>query len=502
MFKRILKTLGALTAGHGIQTITQLLLPPAFIAAYGLKGYGEWLVLSAAVGYLSTLDFGLQTYVLNELTALYHRNEMDEFHRVQSVGLRLMLMFVGAGVVLAACVFLLPIATVLKVSASPTTVHWTVFCLALQVLMSIPLGQILGVYRTFGQAHRGVMWGNLCRILLLAITTGLAFLRAPFYQIALAQFLTISIFSVMVTFVLYCSNREVCPRLDYWDSTLARHILKPSAFFGLFVLNNFLVYQAPILMLQRFLGSEVVVGFSVARTLFSFVRQGAALVQQGLAPEVTRLSGVGDKERLVRLYVLFEGVLLATILILNAGVLIASPVLLRFWLKRPELFNLSLFVPVMLISIVSSIKEYKIYFQYATNRHARTGFGTFASYLVMILLSFPAMLWFGVAGFLTIWLVVEVLQLGLVHSYNAQLLDGHHSISLQPAFRLGLALFAMLVLPCSARSFMQSQHYLLQGVAAISAMAILAGVSYFLFNLRDVIRESKDQLLRLRLGRI
>src|SRR5215831_583312 len=100
MFKRILKTLGALAAGHGIQTVTQLLIPPAFIAVYGVKGYGEWLALSAAVGYLGTLDFGLQTYVLNELTALYHRKEMRQFHRVQSVGLWLMLLFVGAGTIL------------------------------------------------------------------------------------------------------------------------------------------------------------------------------------------------------------------------------------------------------------------------------------------------------------------------------------------------------------------------------------------------------------------
>src|SRR5215510_16354777 len=110
MFKRILKTLSALAAGHGIQTLTQLLVPPAFIAAYGVKGYGEWLVLSAAVGYLGSLDFGLQTYVLNELTALYHRNEMEQFRRVQSVSLWLTLFFFLAGIVLVTGAFFLPLA--------------------------------------------------------------------------------------------------------------------------------------------------------------------------------------------------------------------------------------------------------------------------------------------------------------------------------------------------------------------------------------------------------
>src|SRR5215831_2965521 len=100
MLKRILKTLAALGAGHGVQTLTQALLPPVFISSFGVQGYGEWLALSAAVGYLGTLDFGLQTYVLNRLTALYHQKEMRQFHRVQSVGLWLMLLFVGAGTIL------------------------------------------------------------------------------------------------------------------------------------------------------------------------------------------------------------------------------------------------------------------------------------------------------------------------------------------------------------------------------------------------------------------
>jgi len=115
MLRRIVKTLAALGAGHGVQTLSQLLLAPAFIAAYGIEGYGEWLALSAAVGYLGTLDFGLQTYVLNRLTALYHRGEFEEFHRVQSVGLWLMLGFVSVGLLLALLAFVVPVSQWLRI---------------------------------------------------------------------------------------------------------------------------------------------------------------------------------------------------------------------------------------------------------------------------------------------------------------------------------------------------------------------------------------------------
>jgi O-antigen/teichoic acid export membrane protein len=500
MFKRFLKTLAALAAGHGVQTFTQLLVPPVFIAAYGIRGYGEWLALSAAVGYLGTLDFGLQTYVLNELTGLYHRQQMGQFHRVQSVGLRLMLGFVGLGVLLAGSAFVLPVASILRIGGSVAEVAWTLFWLALQIVASIPLGQILGIYRTFGLAHHGVMWGNSYRTALLAVTLGLAFLRAPFWMIAFCQFLTAGLLIGLVLIWLKRSHPEICPRLDYWDEKLAGQILKPSAFFGLFMVNNFLVYQAPVLMLQRFLGSEAVVVFSVARTLFSFVRQGAGLVQQAIAPEVTRLNGLGDKERLVRLYLLFEAVVLATVLIINAGLLVSGPVLLRVWLKKPQLYDLNVFIPVMLVSILLSVKDYKIYFQYATNNHAKTGVVTFLSYILMIIASFAAIKCFGLAGFLTTWLAVELMQVGFIHFYNTQLFTGRREISLQPALKLGLALAALVVLVMSARSLLQSQHYFLQGVAAVALMAVLAGSSYFLFDLRPLVREGMGQLMKFRFG--
>lgn len=500
MFKRILKTLGALIAGHGIQTLSQLLVPPAFIVAYGVQGYGEWLAVSAAVGYLSTLDFGLQTYVLNELTLLYNRNEMEQFHKVQSVGLWLMLLFVGAGLILAASAFVFPLADMLRISDPQLGLASIVFCLALQVLVTIPLGQIMGIYRTFGQAHRGVMWGNLYRILLLVVTIGLAALRAPFWLIAAAQVLCVLVILASVVIFLRWSKPEVCPRLDYWDSRLARKILKPSAFFGLFMVNNFLLYQAPVLMLQRFVGAQAVVVFSVARTLFSFVRQGTALVQQGIAPELTRLNGQGERTKLVRIYLLFEGVVLATVLIVNTGLLLAGPLLLQFWLKRPDLFDLTVFVPLMLVSVILSVKEYKVHFQCATNQHIRTGLVTFASYATMVVVSFFVIRRFGVLGFMTVWPAAELIQLGLVHSHNAQFFGGDQKITLRPAMRLAATLLGIVLLIIPARSLLQSHDYFLQGAAALCAMALLAGISYFLFDLRDVLREGKGQFLKIRFG--
>ena len=71
--RRIAKTGSALMSSQGISLIAQLLLPPIFLRNYGIAAYGEWLTLTAAVVYLSTLNFGLPTFANNQV-AIFHNS--------------------------------------------------------------------------------------------------------------------------------------------------------------------------------------------------------------------------------------------------------------------------------------------------------------------------------------------------------------------------------------------------------------------------------------------
>jgi len=496
MFKRFCKTLMALLASHGIQTLTQLLLPPALIAAYGVRGYGVWLVLAATVGYLTTLDFGLQTYVVNELTMLYHRADWEQFHRVQSVGLRLMLGLVGCGAVLSTAVFVLPVASSLNTGLEQSNVAWTLFWLALQILLGVALGQILGIYRATGHAHVGVMWFNLQRILLLAVTLSLAWIRSPFWEIAFGQALTFALVLLLVLVTLKRSSPKVFPRLDYWDRSLAWSMLKPSAFFGLFIVNQFLVFQAPILLLNRFLGAELVVVFTVARTLFSFVRQAVTLVQHAIAPEITRLNGIGDAEKLARVYLTCESAVLATALVVNVGLLLIAQAVLSFWLHRPGLFEPTVFLSVMVSSVFLGVKDFKVSFQYSTNNHVRSAMMTFACYAAMVCVSIPVIHRFGLTGFLVVWPIAELVQIAFAQIYNRQFSTSQWRITAQPAIRLTIVLLILVPIIASAHGFMQSPDLVWHGVVAGCAMLVLAVLSYFLFGLRQLT----GLFGRLRLG--
>src|SRR5665213_3120793 len=106
---RILKILAALMTSNLVSLVTKLLLPPIFLYRYGTTLYGEWIALSGAVAYLSTLNFGIQTYVTQDLTVRYQHHELGAYHLQQSTSLRVLLSILGSAALVCLVVFALPV---------------------------------------------------------------------------------------------------------------------------------------------------------------------------------------------------------------------------------------------------------------------------------------------------------------------------------------------------------------------------------------------------------
>src|SRR6185437_16282427 len=106
---RISKLFAAQIVTQVISLLTQLLLPPIFLHSYGVGLYGEWLALSAAIGYLSTFNYGIQTYTYMQMTIHYNRGEVEECVHLQSGGLFILLMLFVSLAVLLCGIFLVPL---------------------------------------------------------------------------------------------------------------------------------------------------------------------------------------------------------------------------------------------------------------------------------------------------------------------------------------------------------------------------------------------------------
>jgi len=213
---------------------------------------------------------------------------------------------------------------------------------------------------------------------------------------------------VLVT--LFRTGRDIFPTLRYWDSPTAGTILHGSGYFALIMSSNFLVYQVPLLILERTVGPAAVAIFATTRTIFSMTRNVMNAFTQAIGPEVTALYARQDWPRLSRLYDYSERAVFALIPIANIGTLFLCPLLAAVWLRTPDMFVPDVYILCAAVSIVMSAKEHKFQFQFSTNTHRELARFMFGTYLALVAAWFVLVPRFGITGLLWAWFVVELLQ--------------------------------------------------------------------------------------------
>jgi len=496
-FQRILKNLGALFGGKLISIIQQIVIPPVFIYRYTTAGFGEWIALSSSVAILGTLNFGVNTYMNQDLAVRFQRGETQGYHTRQSTALRLLLGMVVTVGVLFLSFFFIPFDTLLKLHISRSAAQWTLYLLAMQVLFMILFGYLSGIFMGVALAHRGANWNNAQA---LASSLGLlagVMLHAPFPVLAAIQLSTLLLCSLGVLADLRRTAPEVFPSIRFFDRTVVKDILHGSGYFGLIEMSTFLTYSAPLLLLQRFVGPVAVAGFGLMRIIFSMCRQVLAMFTQSMGPEITNLFGRRDWPALTRLYDYSERLIFFLITLVNLTVLMLSPVLITLWVHKKavagapvhhisDLFAIYPYVLSSAISIVISLKEHKFQFQFSTNTHIELAKIMFFSYLAMDAVSFGTIQYFGVTGFLWTWLAIETLQTVRLVKLNEKLFAHIEQIDTVYITRLAAICIVGLFLAYAALTRTSTLSLVMQSAIATIAALIIATIAWYLFRVKDV----------------
>ena len=490
MLHRILKMLGALFTGMGLIVVTQLLLPPAFLHFYGVNRYGEWLVLSGALSYVSSLNIGITTYASNELTMLHKRGEMVKYRELQGSTLVLSFGMVGCGALLLALVFVIPIAKLLHLSTmSQPEVALTSFFLGLQTMVSLIAGYYNSLFMVIEEAHRGLTWGNARFFAATVAAVGLAAFRVQFSTLAIGQFLAVLLITLFSVYDLKRRMKDLPLGLQGANWKTAKSTLAPSGMFGMIYGQQFLIFQAPLIMLQWIVGPSVVVVFSTSRTILSTARQALAKVTNAIAPEITLSYAHQNMKRLLNIFHYSEKVVFAGIPVANLGAFLFAPVLLQIWLHRPTLFDTYTYGLMALISGAMSMREHKQFFQFSTNMHKRLSIIVFFGNLLMIALSIPFTIKLGLNGFLYMWLLSELAQMVLIYFENKKLFNDDPSISMVPVLKLAAVMAISLPICAVMLTFARHRSLTVVAVVAVAGIVGLTIESYFVFGLKDVMAQ-------------
>ena len=495
--RRIGKQFAANNAGQLIMVITQLMMPPAFLHAYGVSLYGQWLALTAALSYLGTLNFGLQTYTNMQMTIHYSRGELRECLEVQSAGLRILISVALGFCVLLLVIFLVPLDALLRLTIPQVQAQWTLYIMGCQIMANMFMSFLVGKYMVVGSAHRGTNFQSVQYLCMMLAATGMALLHASFPIVAATQIVVTVICILLLILDLHRVAPAIRPTLRYWKPGSLGAVLKPSGQYALLYSSNVLAYQLPTVLMQRIVGPSAVVMYSVTRTIYSMSRRLLNLVTNSLGPEITITYGQRDWRKLHRLYELSERIILLLTIPITFGSMLATPLLLQVWLHKGNLYDPVVCLMLGITVSVLGLKEHKFQFQFSSNQVREISYATIIVYTAMILLSIPMTLRFGLMGFLITWCVAEIVQLFYLLHLNSKLFVAEKPVNRMPVYQLfgllALGTIAFFWLLLHIREF----SYPIQGLIAVGATLITGALSYKMFEVDEV----RDVLWRRIAGR-
>jgi O-antigen/teichoic acid export membrane protein len=347
-------------------------------------------------------------------------------------------------------------------------------------------GFCVGKYMVVGSAHRGMHWENATQFIAVLTTAGLAIQHVPFFWIAGAQVSLSLCQTLLMTFDLHFVAPDIRPTVRYWKPGSLKAILKPSGHYALLYSSNVLAYQVPILIMQRLLGPTTVVVYSVTRTIFSMSRRLLTIVTNSIGPEVTILYGQRNWGMLYRLYDLSERVVLALTVPITFGSMLATPLLLHFWLHKSGLYDPAVCLLLGLTVTILGIKEHKYQFQFSSNQVREISYLTIAGYSVMTVVSIPAIYFLRLPGFAAVWGITELVLLYLLLRLNARLFAGEMTLDRTPVHRLFAAMAIGSLAVAWPLFHMQNYSYPKQAFIAVGGAVVALLVSYRLFKVEPV----------------
>jgi O-antigen/teichoic acid export membrane protein len=436
---------------------------------------------------LGTLNYGIQTYANNEMTILYNRGDVDAAKTIQASAFRLLLLLFLVFATAGLCVFVIPIAPLLKLKHEiPHVAALTLYLLILQIAFNMLFSLLANSYMVVGKLHRGNYFQSAQRLFMVLALALAIYLRASFPILAGIQLGSLSLFFLILLVDVRRTDPVLFPSLRYGNWIQMVAILKPSTHFGLIAMAGFLTWQGPVILIQRVLGPAAVGVFALVRVVFQMSRQILSIASSTIGQDITLLVGKNDWKQLRRLYDLSERIVFFLIPIVSIGSLLLCPFFFTIWLHKRALYNPMLCILMAIVSAVLGVKEHKTQFQSSSNRHEDLSIFILCGYVVMLCISVLTMKFYGLAGFIVTWLVWEILQTRFVVGLNERLFPKEQRITTAPLLRLSIFMtiaFALAAYP----AYREANWPLTWTVAcACGLTGVFAVAAYSVFGVDEI----------------
>jgi len=295
--KRLLHGFGANSFGQFANILIQIISVPLFIKFWGVKLYGEWLILSTIPAYLAMSDMGFSSVAANEMTMkVAESNKNKALETFQSVWI-----FISSVclllIVLMPIFWFIPLKNGLNiVLLTHDQVALIAILLSLSVVVGLQGGLLSAGFRCDGNYALGTWISNLSRLFEFgAVLVGVYLGIEP-----LGAAVIVLVARALSFFISRLFLQNISPWIVYGYRWAAldkiRQMALPSLAFMAFPVGNAIKNQGMLTIVGIMLGPVAVVAFSTLRTLTNSALQVMGMINNTVWPEMSMAYGAGNME--------------------------------------------------------------------------------------------------------------------------------------------------------------------------------------------------------------
>jgi len=408
--KRFIHGLGATALGPIVTILVQVIGVPVFLHAWGLKLYGEWLVLSAIPSYLAFSDVGFGNVAANDMTMrVANGDRLGALETFQSTWL-----FISFTSLVVLCGFyagawFLPISRWLNLnSITPVETRTILILLCTYAILCLQGDLLTSGFRCEGNYAMGMIIKNAIRFIESLTVIGMVVFRAGPIAAAAAYMAIRFVGTPVMGWIML--RKSPWLRFGWSHATVkcTKDLAVPAIAYIAFPAGSLLSIQGMVLVIAAVLGPIAVATFSTMRTLTRFGFQIMEAVKNSVWPELSAAYGEQNWALARRLHrVACQASLWSSI-----GVVVflyfAGSRIISIWTHGRIVMDIPAFHWLLLVILANSFWYTSSVVTVASNTHERVAavylLGTAAS-LVIARLLMPS---FGISGAAIALLAIDI----------------------------------------------------------------------------------------------
>jgi O-antigen/teichoic acid export membrane protein len=371
--RRVLKGFGANAFGQVTAVIVNLAGVPIFLHFWGVRLYGEWLILIAIPVYLSMMDLGFCQAASHDMTARIARGQRTEALAVFQSLNSLVVGIAGAGLVLTAILLVpAPLDHWFSFEAmNSVDVRWVLCLLAVEVLIMVIDGVSHAGLRADGDYPVSAVTYTAALLLqhtaawcMAALGTGPVGAAAAFLGIR-------TVFLPLNAYLLVRRHPWLIQRFNRMRLTKLKPLFGPAVANLAIPLGQIINLQGAVILIGAILGPAAVASFVVTRTLTRLLVQAANAIGNAVATDFAAAFGANNIKLLRELYLNSQRGTTWITICTSLVLLVGGEWIVSRWTGGRIRLDAQLFQLLLATAFVSAIWQNAMTLLRASNHHAR-----------------------------------------------------------------------------------------------------------------------------------